>query len=179
VELTSRFANNQSPALLTDADTRKRTASRLALIASIEVSRVIDAPAELVFTFLTRPDNHVALDTSGMIHSSADHRTLTEIGAVFVMNMRGENQVENHVICFDPGRAIGWAPAEPGEEPAGHTWTWRMTPIGPEQTFVSETYDWSAFRHTDMLKYLPVTDRDQMEESMERLAEALRQRNEH
>ncbi len=43
----------------------------------------------------------------------------------------------------------------------------------------SETYDWSAFRRTDMLQYLPVTDRDQMEESMERLAEALRQRNEH
>ena len=148
----------------------------------IEVSRVIDAPAELVFTFLTRPDNHVALDASGMIRSSADHRTLTETGAVFVMNMhnamRGDHQVENHVICYEPGRAIGWAPAEPGEEPAGHTWTWRIAPIGPEQALVSQTYDWSAFRHTDVLNHLPVISRGQMQESVERLAEALRLRNE-
>ena len=58
----------------------------------IEVSRVIDAPAELVFTFLTRPDNHVALDASGMIRSSADHRTLTETGAVFVVKHMDEDR---------------------------------------------------------------------------------------
>jgi hypothetical protein len=48
----------------------------------IEVSRVINAPAMKVFAFLATPDNHVALDTSGMIRGSADHRTVTEAGAV-------------------------------------------------------------------------------------------------
>jgi uncharacterized protein YndB with AHSA1/START domain len=148
----------------------------------IEVSGVIDAPTELVFRFLTRPDNHVAIDTSGMIRSSADHRILTKLGTVFVMNMhnqmRGEHQVENHVICYEPGCAIGWAPAEPGEEPAGHTWTWRLTPIGPQQTRVTEIYDWSTFRHIDMLDHLPVVNRSQMQESIKRLAEALRRHSE-
>jgi hypothetical protein len=145
----------------------------------IEVSRVIDVPAELVFTILARPGNHVALDTSGMIDSSAEDCTLTGIGDVFVMNMRGGHQVENHVIWYEFGRVIGWAPAEPGQEPAGHTWTWRMTPIGPEQTRVSHTYDWSAFRHLEVLDHLPVINRDQMQESIERLADALQQRHEH
>jgi len=97
----------------------------------IEVSRVANAPARKVFAFLTRPDNHRALDTSGMIRSSADHHRVTETGAVFVMNMhneiKGDHQVENHVICYEPDRAIGWAPAEPGADPAGHTWIWRLT----------------------------------------------------
>ena len=139
----------------------------------IQVSRVVDAPADRVFAFLTTPDNHVVLDTSGMILSAADHRPFSELGAVFVMNMRAGNRVENHVICYEPERAVGWAPAEPGQEPAGHTWIWRLTPIGPERTLVTETYDWSAFRHTDMLEHLPVIGRAQMEESVERLAEAL------
>src|ERR1017187_3212815 len=66
-------------------------------------------------------------------------------GTVFVMNMRnrikGDHQVENHVVIYEPDRAIGWAPAEPGCEPAGHTWTWRLTPFADNRTLVTETYD--------------------------------------
>jgi hypothetical protein len=80
----------------------------------IEVSAVIDAPADLIFAFLARPDNHVALDTSGMIRGSAGHRPVTRLGDLFVIDMhnqiRGRPQVENHVICYERGRAIGWAP---------------------------------------------------------------------
>jgi uncharacterized protein YndB with AHSA1/START domain len=140
------------------------------------VSAVIDAPAELIFTFLSRPDNHVALDASGMLRAST-HHALTQVGAVFVMNMynqtKGDHQVENHLVCYERGRAVDWAPAERGEEPAGHTWTWRLKPIGPEQTLVTEIYDWSAFRHTDMLDHLPVISRSPMQESLARLAKAI------
>jgi uncharacterized protein YndB with AHSA1/START domain len=143
----------------------------------IEVSRVVNAPAPKVFAFVTRPDNHLALDTSGMIRGSADHRTVTAAGNVFVMNMhneiKGDHQVENHVICYEPGRAIGWAPAEPGRDPAGHTWTWRLTPKRQDQTLVTEIYDWSSFRNVEMLDHLPVIDRAQMQASLDRLAEAL------
>lgn len=128
----------------------------------IEVSRVIDAPASSVFAFLARPDNHVALDTSGMIRGSADHATVTAVGQVFVMNMsnafKGDHQVENHVVSFEPDRAIGWAPAEPGKEPAGHTWQWRLRPMGRNQTLVTQIHDWSAFTHVDMLDHLPVVE---------------------
>jgi uncharacterized protein YndB with AHSA1/START domain len=144
----------------------------------IEVSRVINAPAAKVFAFLSRPDNHLVLDTSGMIRGSADHHTVTAAGEVFVMNMhneiKGDHQVENHVIRYEPGRAIGWAPAEPGSEPAGHTWTWQLIPKGQTQTRVTEIYDWSSFRNVEMLDHLPVIDRAQMQASLDRLAEALK-----
>ena len=144
----------------------------------IEVDVVIDAPADLIFAYLARPDNHVELDTSGMVISSTECRAVTHVGDRFVMNMRnkirGDHQVENHVICYEDGAAIGWAPAEPGKEPAGHTWTWRIKPISPTQTLVAEIYDWSAFRNTDMLDHLPVISRSQMQESLARLAKAIR-----
>jgi hypothetical protein len=91
----------------------------------IEVSRLVAAALETVFGFLVRPDNHRLLDTSGMIRGSADHATIGELGQVFVMNMhnafKGDHTVENHVVVFEPNRAIGWTPASPGDPPAGHT----------------------------------------------------------
>jgi hypothetical protein len=76
-----------------------------------------------------------------MIRASAHHGTLTDAGQVFVMDMhndmRGDHQVENHVVAFEQDRAIGWAPAEPGQEPAGHVFVWQLAPDGPGRTAVS------------------------------------------
>ena len=98
-------------------------------VRRIRVSRVVYASTARIFAFLARPDNHPMLDTSGMIRASAHRGRLTAVGQVFVMDMhnefRGDHQVENHVVVFEPDRAIGWAPAEPGREPAGHTFVWR------------------------------------------------------
>jgi uncharacterized protein YndB with AHSA1/START domain len=144
---------------------------------SIEVSRVVDAPLERVFAFLADPANHVALDTSGMVRGAATGAVIARVGDVFVMNMhnasKGDHQVENHVVVHEPGRAIGWAPAEPGHPPAGHTWTWRMAPADAGRTVVSQVYDWSRFSHVEMLDHLPVIDGAQMLASVDRLAEAL------
>lgn len=143
----------------------------------IRVCRVVSASAGRVFAFLADADNHRVLDTSGMIRGSADHARLTEVGAVFVMNMhnpiKGDHQVENHVVVYEPDRALGWAPAEPSREPAGHTFVWRLEPDGEERTLVSQTYDWSRFTHVDMLAHLPVVSREQLLESLHQLAEAV------
>jgi uncharacterized protein YndB with AHSA1/START domain len=145
----------------------------------ITVTRVVDAPAARVFAYLANPANHRALDTSGMIQGAADPRPITEIGQVFVMNMhnpiKGDHQVENHVIAFEPDHAIGWAPAEPGHPPAGHTYTWRLTPADDHHhhTEVTQTHDWSAFTHTDMLAHLPVVNKDQLQASLNKLADNL------
>jgi hypothetical protein len=48
----------------------------------IEVSRVIDAAAHAVFALLVRPDNHVVLDTSGMMRRSAGHGAVTGVGHI-------------------------------------------------------------------------------------------------
>jgi uncharacterized protein YndB with AHSA1/START domain len=144
---------------------------------SIRVSRVIDAPAAQVFAFLADPANHARLDTSGMIRSAADASPISAAGDVFVMNMhneiRGDHQVENHVIVYESDRAIGWAPAEPGQPPAGHTFVWELAADGTRSTVVSQTYDWSAFTHLDMLDYLPVVDEKQLRASLDKLADAL------
>ena len=53
----------------------------------------------------------------------------------------------NKIQVLDPPRAIGW---RPGTEKDGHLefggWTWRydLAPVGPSQTEVTLTYDWSA-----------------------------------
>jgi hypothetical protein len=141
------------------------------------VTRTIDAPAADLFAFLASPDNHVRLDTTGMVRASADHRRLTGVGDVFVMNMhneiKGDHQVENHIVVYEPDRAIGWAPAEPGHDPAGHTFVWNLQPAGVQRTIVSQTYDWSAFTHVDMLSHLPVIGRQQLLASVDLLAEAV------
>jgi uncharacterized protein YndB with AHSA1/START domain len=144
---------------------------------SIAVSRVVDAPVERVFAFLSDPANHVAFDTSGMVRGAATGARIGGVGEVFVMNMsnafKGDHQVENHVVVYEPGRAIGWAPAEPGHPPAGHTWTWRLAPADAGRTVVSQIYDWSRFSHVEMLDHLPVIDRAQLLASVDRLAEML------
>ena len=143
----------------------------------IEVSRLVAAAPERIFAFLARPENHRTLDTSGMIRGCAAGGPLTAVGQVFVMDMhndmRGDHQVENHVVVLEPDRAVGWAPAEPGRPPAGHVFVWRLTPDPSGGTVVSQTYDWSAFTHLDMLDHLPVLDRDQLMRSVDRLAEAV------
>ena len=146
-------------------------------VRRIEVSRLVDAPAARIFAYLTNADNHPCFDTSGMVRASADHAVLRGEGSVFVMDMhnavKGEYQVENHVVVHEPERAIGWAPAEPGHDPAGHTFVWRLTPVDDDRTLVTLTYDWSAFTHLDMLSYLPVVNRDQLQASLDRVARAV------
>ena len=79
-------------------------------IRMIRVCRVVSASAGRVFAFLADADNHRVLDTSGMIRGSADHARLTEVGAVFVMNMhnpiKGDHQVENHIVVYEPDRDL-------------------------------------------------------------------------
>jgi uncharacterized protein YndB with AHSA1/START domain len=147
---------------------------------TITVTRMVHAPATRVFAYLANPAHHRALDTSGMIRGAAEHGSIDHVGQVFVMNMhnamKGDHQVENHVVVFEPGKAIGWAPAEPGHPPAGHTYIWRLTPAG-DDTVVTQTHDWSAFTHTDMLAHLPVVDRDHLQTSLDRLADNLSERS--
>jgi hypothetical protein len=56
--------------------------------------------------------------------------------------------VANKVQVLDPPRAIGWLTGE--EKDDGHVelggWIWRydLAPLGPSETEVTLTYDWSA-----------------------------------
>ena len=144
---------------------------------SITVSRDIAAPPERVFALLADPDRHPDLDATGMVRASRTHLAVTELGDVFTMEMRqeqmGDYVIENHVVVYEPDRAIGWAPAGEGRPPTGHTYTWSLSDDGADGTVVTQTYDWSQVTDPDIVGYFPVVDREQLEGSLERLAAAV------
>lgn len=109
-------------------------------------------PAASVFAVLADPSSHAAIDGTGWVQEPVDHTSLTEAGQVFRMNMYhpnhpdGDYRVANLVEIFDPPLRISW---RPGQWENGHLefggWTWRydLTPLGPSETEVTLTYDWS------------------------------------
>src|SRR3954470_8816758 len=65
----------------------------------------------------------------------------------------GDYQVVNKVQALVPPRAIGWLTGQDKDD--GHLefggWIWRhdLAPLGPSETDVTRTYDWSAVpRHS-------------------------------
>jgi uncharacterized protein YndB with AHSA1/START domain len=124
---------------------------------SISASRTIDAPAGAIFTFLSDPAHHAALDGSGMVQSDSKSDRITAVGQVFTMNqnwdkMGGDYQTDNHVIGYDENKLLAWKTAPAGQEPPGWEWVWRLEAAGPESTEVSVTYDWSAVTDKELLK---------------------------
>ncbi|MGH3673444.1 MAG: SRPBCC family protein [Pseudonocardiaceae bacterium] len=115
----------------------------------------IKAPAETVFALLADPTSHAAIDGTGWVRESLDGEDMTRAGQIFRMAMYHDNhpdgryEMANKVRVFDPPRAISW---EPGQDVAGDGnlefggWIWRydLTQLGPDETRVTVSYDWSA-----------------------------------
>ena len=125
---------------------------------SISVSRDIDASAHELFNYLARPADHTAIDGSGMLRGSDDHRVLSSVGDVFEMKMfndtLGDYMIENHVVEFELDRRIAWEPVlKTTNKPefqsrigdrAHLRWGWELTPLPGGGTRVTEFYDLSA-----------------------------------
>lgn len=123
----------------------------------VSVSRRIEAPVDQVFELLSDPARHTELDGSGMLRGVASGGRVSTVGDRFVMKMYfdrfgGDYLMDNHVVEFDPGRRIAWAPAAgdaragngatPVGVPVGHRWIFDLAPDG-DATLVTETYDCS------------------------------------
>nr|WP_225954054.1 polyketide cyclase [Kibdelosporangium phytohabitans] len=114
----------------------------------------IDAPAASVFAVLADPVTHSAIDGTGWVQESVDRVPLTEVGQIFRMDMyhpnhpNGDYQVVNKVELFDTARTIGWLTGyekDDGDlEFGGWIWRYDLTPLGPSETGVTLTYDWTA-----------------------------------
>ncbi|PVZ12882.1 SRPBCC domain-containing protein [Actinomycetospora cinnamomea] len=143
----------------------------------ISVSDIVDAPVERVFALLADPDRHPDLDGSGTVRASHTHLAITEVGDVFVIDMehpdRGRYRVENHVVRYEPDRALAWAPARPGAEPSGHVWSWELEATDDDRTRVTHTHDWSAVTDEAILSRVREVTAEQMRMTIGRLAEAL------
>jgi uncharacterized protein YndB with AHSA1/START domain len=121
---------------------------------NVSATLTVVAPAARVFAVLADPATHAAIDGTGWVQEAADQALLTGAGQIFRMDMYhpghpdGEYQVVNQVQVLDPPRAISWLTGT--EKDDGHLefggWIWRydLAPLGPSETEVTLTYDWSA-----------------------------------
>jgi hypothetical protein len=142
----------------------------------------VNAPVEAVFDVLADPSTHSAIDGTGWVREPLDGKHLTETGQIFRMAMYHENhpdkdyEMANRVELLDPPRAIGWRPGQ-GDDDAnlefgGWFWRYDLTPVGPSQTEVTLTYDWSAVpQYIREHIGFPPFDRQHLDNSLKHLAE--------
>jgi uncharacterized protein YndB with AHSA1/START domain len=120
----------------------------------VSATLTVAVPAARVFAVLADPATHSAIDGTGWVQECVDRAPLTEVGQIFRMDMYhaghpdGDYQVVNKVQVLDPPRAIGWLTGqEKGDgqlEFGGWIWRYDLAPLGPSETEVTLTYDWSA-----------------------------------
>ncbi|MFJ7996757.1 polyketide cyclase [Streptomyces sp. NPDC096310] len=121
---------------------------------NVSATLTVAAPTATVFAVLADPTTHAAIDGTGWVREAADRAPLTEVGQVFRMDMyhpghpNGRYQVANQVRWLDPPRAIGWLTGQEKDdgrlEFGGWTWRYDLARLGPAETGVTLTYDWSA-----------------------------------
>jgi hypothetical protein len=121
---------------------------------TMSVVTTINAPVQTVFDVLADPSTHAAIDGTGWVRESLDGKRLTEVGQVFRVAMYHENhpnkdyEMANRVETFDPPSAIAWQPGQGSDDAnlefGGWFWRYDLKPVGPAQTEVTLTYDWSA-----------------------------------
>ncbi|MBC6451187.1 SRPBCC family protein [Actinokineospora xionganensis] len=120
----------------------------------VSATLTVAAPAARVFAVLADPTTHCRIDGTGWVREPVDRATLTEVGQLFRMEMRhakhpnGDYQVANKVHVLDHPRTIGWLTGQEKDdgqlEFGGWIWRYDLEPLGPSDTEVTLTYDWSA-----------------------------------
>jgi hypothetical protein len=142
----------------------------------------VAASAARVFAVLADPTSHSAIDGTGWIQKCVDLAPLTEVGQIFRMDMyhanhpNGDYKVVNKIDVLDPQRAIGWLTGHEKDdgqlEFGGWFWRYDLAPLGPSETEVTLTYDWSAvpqFRR-EFIQFPPFGP-DHLTNSLHHLAE--------
>jgi hypothetical protein len=150
--------------------------------ATISVSTTIMAPAEVIFTVLVDPANHPAIDGTGWVRDPLDRQPLTASGQIFRMAMyhpnhpNGDYEMANQIQVFDPPHAISWKPGyDPGDgvlQFGGWIWRYDLAPLGPSETEVWLSYDWSAAPEDvrQRIQFPPFAP-DHLDNSLTRLAQ--------
>jgi hypothetical protein len=149
--------------------------------ATISVSINVEAPAEAIFAVLIDPAKH-AIDGTGWVRAPLERQLLTASGQIFRMAMyhashpNGNYEMANLVRVFDPPHSISWEPGYDGGDGnvrfGGWIWRYDLTSLGPSETEVRLSYDWSAVpeevrEHGQFPPFSP----DHLDNSLTRLAE--------
>jgi hypothetical protein len=121
---------------------------------TVNASTSIHGRPEAIFAVLADPAKHAAIDGTGWAREPLDRQPLAGPGQIFGMAMyhpnhpQGHYQMANRAQVFNPPHAISWEPGyDQGDGELGFGgWVWRydLVPVGPSETEVILSYDWSA-----------------------------------
>jgi uncharacterized protein YndB with AHSA1/START domain len=141
----------------------------------VSASRVIRAPAGVVFELIADPSRQPSWDGNDNLGSAEPGQRVRAVGDVFTMTLSGGKVRQNHVVEFVEGRQIAWRPSEVDAEPPGHLWRWELEPREDGGTLVTHTYDWTRLTDEKRLPRARATLPDNLMASLDRLADAARQ----
>ena len=129
-----------------------------------EVQRTIPADAATIFSVVSSPEGHVAIDASGMLQSSTGEPAQA-VGDTFVIHMDreslgdidlGKYDVIVTFTAFEQDRYLSWEVSGGDEFPSiGHYYGYRLEPNDDGTTTVTSIYDWSNV-DAEMKQYWPV-----------------------
>lgn len=138
-----------------------------AMADRFEVQRTVPAEPHRIFSVLTDPIGHVAIDSAGML-MDATGETVTAVGDEFVVHMDrealgdrplGHYDVTVRITAFEPDREIAWTiVGGVAKPPIGHVYGYRLEPV-EGGTLVTSFYDWSdiepVWRERDIFPVIP------------------------
>ena len=136
----------------------------------ISATRAMSASAERIFDLIADPSLQPSWDGNNNLAAAAPGQRVRQVGDVFRTTLTNGAVRENHVVEFIEGSQIAWCPAEPGKQPPGHLWRWKLEPINSTLTNVTHTYDWTALTDSKRLDKARSTTPEMLRESMDRLA---------
>lgn len=140
--------------------------------ASLDVA----ASAATIFELIADPSNQPSWDGNDNLTEAPAGQRVHAVGDVFTMTLTNGGVRENHVVEFEEGHLIAWRPSEPGSEPPGHLWRWRLEPLDDAHTRVTHTYDWSHLTDEKRKVRARATTADKLLASLTRLAALVEQR---
>ncbi len=141
----------------------------------VSTSRVIEAPAEVVFELIADPSRQPSWDGNDNLGSAEPGQRVRAVGDVFTMTLSGGAVRQNHVVEFAEGRRIAWRPAEVGAAPFGHLWRWELEPRDDGSTKVTHTYDWTQLTDESRFPRARSWRPDHLMASLDRLADVVQQ----
>ncbi len=120
------------------------------VIERLAVQRTIHAAPSSIFRFLSDPNGHVTIDSSGML-MDATGEPATKVGDEFVVHMdrealndypMGRYDVTVTITAFEPDREIAWTILGAIRPQIGHVYGYTLEPVDGG-TLVTSYYDWS------------------------------------
>ena len=142
----------------------------------VSASRVIAAPAPLIFELIADPSLQPSWDGNDNLAAADPGQRVTAVGQVFQMTLTDGQVRENHVVEFEEGRRIAWKPSPPGSPQPGHLWRWELEPLDAGRTMVRHTYDWTGLTDESRWPRARRTTAESLRASLDRLAVLAEQR---